>query len=67
MQRNLSAKNVSHSKAACVVASYLKILPFFLFVWPGMISRILFSGKFLHPTEVFPDWRSIILIFVVEN
>lgn len=45
VQRNLAAKDVSHSKAACVVASYLKILPFFLFVIPGMISRILFPGK----------------------
>jgi sodium/glucose cotransporter 9 len=45
VQRNLSAKSVSHSKAACVVASYLKILPFFLFVWPGMTSRILFPDK----------------------
>jgi sodium/glucose cotransporter 9 len=45
VQRNLAAKNVSHSKAACVVASYLKILPFFLFVWPGMISRILYPDE----------------------
>ncbi len=45
VQRNLAAKSVSHSKAACVLASYLKILPFFLFTWPGMISRILFPGQ----------------------
>jgi sodium/glucose cotransporter 9 len=45
VQRNLAAKDVSHSKAACVIASYLKILPFFLFVWPGMVSRILYPGK----------------------
>jgi len=45
VQRNLAAKNVTHSKAACVVASYLKILPFFLFVWPGMISRILYPEE----------------------
>ncbi len=45
VQRNLAAKNVSHSKAACVLTSYLKILPFFLFTWPGMISRILFPGS----------------------
>jgi uncharacterized sodium:solute symporter family permease YidK len=44
VQRNLAAKTVSHSKIACVIASYLKILPFFLFVWPGMISRILYPG-----------------------
>lgn len=45
VQRNLSAKTVSHSKAACVMASYLKILPFFLFLWPGMISRVLFPDE----------------------
>jgi len=45
VQRNLSAKSVSHSKAACVMASYLKILPFFLFLWPGMISRILYPDE----------------------
>ena len=44
VQRNLAAKNVTHSKAACVVTSYLKILPFFMFVVPGMISRILYPG-----------------------
>lgn len=45
VQRNLAAKDVSHSKAACVIASYLKILPFFLFVWPGMVSRILYPEE----------------------
>lgn len=45
VQRNLAAKDVSHSKAACVIASYLKILPFFLFVWPGMSSRILYPDN----------------------
>jgi len=45
VQRNLAAKTVSHSKLACVIASYLKILPFFLFVWPGMISRILYPER----------------------
>jgi sodium/glucose cotransporter 9 len=45
VQRNLSAKTVLHSKAACVVASYLKLLPFFIFVLPGMISRILYPDR----------------------
>lgn len=45
VQRNLAAKTVSHSKAACVIASYLKLLPFFLFVWPGMVSRILYPDR----------------------
>merc|ERR550532_646413 len=45
VQRNLAAKDLSHSKGACVITSYLKILPFFLFVWPGMISRILYPDE----------------------
>ncbi|ESO03121.1 hypothetical protein HELRODRAFT_174010 [Helobdella robusta] len=42
VQRNLSAKTVIHSKVGCLLAGYLKILPFFLFIIPGMISRILY-------------------------
>lgn len=45
VQRALAAKNLSHAKGACVLAGYLKILPFFLIIVPGMISRVLFSGK----------------------
>ncbi|ESO92808.1 hypothetical protein LOTGIDRAFT_232916 [Lottia gigantea] len=45
VQRSLSAKNLSHAKGGSVVASYLKILPFFLFVIPGMIARILYPDE----------------------
>lgn len=45
VQRNLAAKTMSHSKGACVIASYLKLLPFVLFTLPGMISRILYPNK----------------------
>jgi len=45
VQRNLAAKNVSHSKGACVLTSYLKMLPMILFIIPGMISRILFPDE----------------------
>ncbi|KAK7097368.1 hypothetical protein V1264_004358 [Littorina saxatilis] len=42
VQRCLSAKNLTHAKAGSVFAAGLKILPFFLWIIPGMISRILF-------------------------
>uniref|UniRef100_A0A3Q2CK38 Sodium/glucose cotransporter 1 n=1 Tax=Cyprinodon variegatus TaxID=28743 RepID=A0A3Q2CK38_CYPVA len=42
VQRCLSAKNLSHVKAGCILCGYLKILPMFLMVLPGMISRILY-------------------------
>ncbi|XP_042817912.1 solute carrier family 5 member 4 isoform X3 [Panthera tigris] len=44
VQRCLSGKNMSHVKAACIMCGYLKLLPMFLMVMPGMISRILYTG-----------------------
>lgn len=44
VQRCLSAKNLSHVKAGCILCGYLKLLPMFLMVFPGMISRILYTG-----------------------
>ncbi|KAG7476642.1 hypothetical protein MATL_G00085100 [Megalops atlanticus] len=43
VQRCLSAKNMSHVKAGCIMCGYLKLLPMFLMVFPGMISRILYT------------------------
>lgn len=42
IQRALAAKSLSHAKGATVFASYVKILPFFIIILPGMISRALF-------------------------
>ncbi|XP_039416172.1 sodium/glucose cotransporter 5 isoform X1 [Corvus cornix cornix] len=42
VQRSLSAKNLSHAKAGSILASYLKMLPLFLIIMPGMISRVLY-------------------------
>ncbi|XP_075053318.1 sodium/myo-inositol cotransporter [Mixophyes fleayi] len=42
VQRVLAAKNISHAKGATLMAGFLKILPMFLIVIPGMISRIMF-------------------------
>ncbi|CAI9717359.1 glucose cotransporter 4-like [Octopus vulgaris] len=43
VQRALAAKSYDHSKAATVFCGYLKILPLFLLIFPGMISRILYK------------------------
>ncbi|KAH1180481.1 hypothetical protein KIL84_009317 [Mauremys mutica] len=43
VQRCLSAKNMSHVKAGCIMCGYLKLLPMFVMVMPGMISRILYT------------------------
>uniref|UniRef100_A0A671YEC7 Sodium/myo-inositol cotransporter 2 n=1 Tax=Sparus aurata TaxID=8175 RepID=A0A671YEC7_SPAAU len=43
VQRSLSAKTLSHAKGGSLLAAYLKIVPFFAIMLPGMISRILYT------------------------
>lgn len=45
VQRVLAAKNIAHAKCSTLMAGFLKILPMFLIVIPGMISRILFVDE----------------------
>ena len=45
VQRTLSARNMSHAKGGCVLASYLKFLPLFLLVLPGMAARVLYRNE----------------------
>ncbi|NXA92417.1 SC5A9 protein, partial [Melanocharis versteri] len=45
VQRSLSAKNLSHAKGGSVVGGYLKMLPMFFIVMPGMISRALYPDE----------------------
>ncbi|PNJ53789.1 SLC5A9 isoform 6, partial [Pongo abelii] len=45
VQRSLSAKSLSHAKGGSVLGGYLKILPMFFIVMPGMISRALFPDE----------------------
>ncbi|KAG5279927.1 hypothetical protein AALO_G00083080 [Alosa alosa] len=45
VQRSLAAKNLIHAKGGSLLAAYLKVLPFFMMVLPGMISRILFTDE----------------------
>ncbi|XP_069745085.1 sodium/myo-inositol cotransporter-like [Narcine bancroftii] len=45
VQRVLAAKNIAHAKGATLMAGFLKILPMFIIVIPGMISRILFTDE----------------------
>ncbi|XP_047456919.1 sodium/myo-inositol cotransporter [Mugil cephalus] len=43
VQRVLAAKNIAHAKGSTLMAGFLKILPMFVIVIPGMISRIMFA------------------------
>ncbi|XP_039237412.1 sodium/glucose cotransporter 5 isoform X2 [Pipra filicauda] len=45
VQRSLSAKSLSHAKAGSILASYLKMLPLFVIIMPGMISRVLYPDS----------------------
>ncbi|KAM8929902.1 sodium/glucose cotransporter 4 isoform 2-T2 [Pelodytes ibericus] len=45
VQRSLSAKNLSHAKGGSIIGGYLKIMPVFFVVLPGMISRALFPDE----------------------
>ena len=45
VQRTLAAKNMLHAKGGAVFASFLKLTSFFLFIIPGMASRVFFPGK----------------------
>ncbi|XP_046336369.2 sodium/myo-inositol cotransporter-like [Haliotis rufescens] len=42
VQRALAAKSISHAQGATLMAGFIKILPLFFMVMPGMISRILY-------------------------
>lgn len=45
VQRVLAAKNIAHVKGSTIMAGFLKILPMFIIVIPGMISRVFFADE----------------------
>ena len=45
VQRALAAKSLSHAQGGTLLAGYVKILPVFIMVIPGMISRILYTDE----------------------
>ncbi|XP_070565864.1 sodium/mannose cotransporter SLC5A10-like [Ptychodera flava] len=45
VQRALAAKSLHHARGGTVLAGYLKILPLFLLMFPGMISRALWPEE----------------------
>ncbi|XP_008415017.1 sodium/myo-inositol cotransporter 2 isoform X2 [Poecilia reticulata] len=45
VQRSLAAKTLTHAKGGSLLAAYLKVLPFFAIMLPGMISRILYPDE----------------------
>jgi SSS family solute:Na+ symporter len=60
VQRVLSAKDIGHARAGTVVAGFLKILPVFMLVVPGMIARA------LYPAEMMADSNAAFPLLVVR-
>jgi len=46
VQRVLSARDEGHARGGCILAGYLKILPVFMLVLPGLIAFALYPGAF---------------------
>ncbi|CAM2721410.1 unnamed protein product [Rotaria socialis] len=44
VQRVLAARSISHARGGTLLAGYFKILPFFMIIIPGMISRALYPN-----------------------
>jgi solute:Na+ symporter, SSS family len=55
VQRVLSAKNIDHARTGTIFSGFLKILPVFILVMPGIIARALYpdvAGDQAYPTIV---------------
>ena len=52
VQRVLSAKNIDHARSGTILAGFLKILPLFILVLPGLIAIVLFPE--ISGNEAFP-------------
>ena len=59
VQRALGARDLDHGRKGAVLGGYLKILPVFLFVLPGVIAVILFPD--IEHDQAFPMLVSEIL------
>ncbi|CAL8120020.1 unnamed protein product [Orchesella dallaii] len=45
VQRVLASKNMVNAKGGCILAGYLKLLPLYLLVFPGMAARVLYPDR----------------------
>ena len=57
VQRVLSAKDEGHAKAGTIFAGFLKILPVFLLVIPGLIAFALYPATLPHRKRRGHQWR----------
>ncbi|HEY8401326.1 MAG TPA: sodium:solute symporter [Cytophagaceae bacterium] len=52
VQRVLSAKNIDHARSGSIFAGFLKLLPVFILIIPGIIARVLYPN--IPPNEAYP-------------
>ncbi|XP_013386157.1 sodium/glucose cotransporter 5 [Lingula anatina] len=45
VQRALAAKSITHAKGGAILAGYLKLLPIFIMILPGMMARALYPEE----------------------
>ncbi len=45
VQRVLASKNMTHAKGGTLLCSLLKLLPLYIMIFPGMMSRVLFPNE----------------------
>ena len=45
VQKALSARSLTDAQGATILTGWIKVLPMFLIVVPGMISRVLFPNE----------------------
>jgi SSS family solute:Na+ symporter len=60
VQRTLAAKSIPHAKGGTVLAGFLKILPLFMLIIPGVIARV------LYPAEMAADSNSAFPLLVTR-
>jgi solute:Na+ symporter, SSS family len=54
VQRVLSARDEGHAKAGTIFAGFLKILPVFMLVLPGIIAKALYPEQVAKPDYAYP-------------
>ena len=68
VQKALSAKSLSDAQGATILTGWIKVLPMFLIIIPGMMSRVLFPDTvcytFLLKLYQLLHYRLVVLILI---
>jgi solute:Na+ symporter, SSS family len=55
VQRTLGARNLTHSRGSTLFAAFLKTLPIFILILPGLIARVLYAPEVsANPDSAYP-------------